>query len=78
MLTKEQAACIMAVTGKGMMESKYFLEAVSEKLGRQVYPKEFANEEFVKELQNLYYNDFIELCWEPPYAGLILPREGVK
>lgn len=35
-------------------------------------PEEFTKT-FQEELKKLYADEFVELCWEPPHGGLILP-----
>ena len=72
MLTKEQATCITVMTGCLMLDPPHFLEAIGEKLQRKVLPEEFTPT-FQEELKKLYYDEFVELCWEPPHGGLILP-----
>lgn len=61
------------MTGNTMIDGKYVVEDVQKKLGRKVYPAEFANKLFIDELKNLYYADWLEMCWEPEHGGLILP-----
>lgn len=73
MLTKDQCVCLSIMTGNTMIEGKYIVEDVEKKLGRKVYPAEFNNKRFIEELKELYYDDWLEMCWEEPHAGLILP-----
>lgn len=73
MLTKEQCICLSIMTGNTMIEAKHVLADVSQRLGRKVHPAEFNNKGFIDELKNLYYDEWLEMCYEEPHAGLILP-----
>jgi hypothetical protein len=58
-----------------MMDPKRFRKEVSLRLGRDVEASEFATQDFVDELQRLYWDEFAEMCKCTEDSGLVLLRE---
>lgn len=77
-LTKSQLVVIQAATGQYLMDPVIFLEEVGKRFGREVRPEEFRSETFQQEVQELYWEDFKEMClnWTED-SGLILPKGTV-
>lgn len=73
-LTKSQAFLLTLYTGALLLEGEAFRDTVEKKLGRKVYATEFASEDFIKELQELYEPDWKQLITVVEDSGLILPK----
>ena len=60
-LTKEQALAITGFTGIFACKFVDFHADVQERMGRPVFTREFANEEFNAKVQELYREDFMSM-----------------
>lgn len=63
-LTKEQTIIISGYTGFLVCQFSDLQNDVGERMGRPVWTHEFGDENFTKEVQNLYREDFIALAPE--------------
>lgn len=61
-LTKEQAIVVMGYTGFTSCNFSVFHEDVERRLGSPVFTHQFGDPEFMEKIQELYRNDFIEMC----------------
>jgi hypothetical protein len=71
-LSKSQATCLTIMTGSLLLKAEDFRKEVEKKLGREINAVEFANDEFVAELQELYREDFKQLLDVVEDSGLVL------
>lgn len=63
-LTKEQAIIVSGYTGVLICEFADLHEDVEKRMGRPVWTHEFGAEDFTKEVEDLYREDFIALAPE--------------
>ncbi len=63
-LTKEQAIIISAYTGYTACNFSDIHYAVQQKLGREVFTHEFANPEVMDEIQEVFHEDFLAICYQ--------------
>lgn len=71
-LTKSQATCLTIMTGSLLLKAEDFRKEVEKKLGREINAVEFANDEFVAELQEMYREDFKQLLDVVEDSGIVL------
>jgi len=71
-LTTSQAVCLTVMTGALVCPPDILRAEIEKKLGRTVSPTEFTQELFVESLQDLYRNDFHDLCKVVSDEGIIL------
>lgn len=60
-LTVSQAVCITVMTGHLLVTGEIFRAEITKKLGREVSPVEFSNDEFIREVQELYKDEYKQL-----------------
>lgn len=63
-LTKEQAIIISGYTGVLICNFADLHEDVEKRMGRPVWTHEFGDENFTREVEDLYRDDFIDLAPE--------------
>jgi hypothetical protein len=61
-LTSEQATILAVVTGVLVLSPKLFRQNIEKRLQRKVELAEWANDDFVKYLQDLYREEFLAIC----------------
>lgn len=61
-LTKEQATVITVMTGVLVLDPRLFRRTVEERVGREIFPAEWANPDFLLRLKDLYREDLAKLC----------------
>lgn len=62
MLSKYQAIVITGYTGIMMVDFSSFHADVESRMGRPVWTSEFGNKEFMKEVEEMYKGEFLDLC----------------
>lgn len=62
MLAKYQAIVITGYTGIMMCDFSSFHADVESRFGRPVWTREFGNKEFMKEVEEMYKGEFLDLC----------------
>lgn len=73
-LTVTQAVLLTLFTGVMLAPHKEFLKAIETKLHRTVNPVEFTNDEFIKEVQDLFHDEWVHMCKVISDEGLIILR----
>ena len=63
-LTKEQAIIITGYTGIIAGNFADFHEDVEKRLQRPVLTHEFVNDDFMKQVKELYREDFLDICYK--------------
>lgn len=71
-LNKTQAFLLTLFTGQLLMDGEEFRSIINKKLDREVNPIEFSNDEFIREVQALYVEDWAQLTNVVEDSGLIL------
>lgn len=71
-LTISQAVCLTVMTGALVCPPDKLMDALKKKLGREVNPTELADQRFVEDLQDLYRDEFHDLCKVVSDEGIIL------
>lgn len=61
-LTKEQAIAIMGFTGISTTNFSTFHKDVEQRMGCPVFTHQFANEDFMEKIKELYREDFLKMC----------------
>lgn len=73
-LTVSQAVCITVMTGHLLVTGEVFRTEVTKKLGREVSPVEFSNDEFIQEVQELYKDEYKQLLDVVPDSLILTMR----
>ena len=73
-LTKSQAFLLTLYTGALLMDGEEFRKVIEKKLERTVYPVEFAEDAFIRSVQELYEPDWKALTNLQEDSGIILPK----
>lgn len=63
-LTKEQAIILTGFTGIAFGPFSHFHEDVEKRLGRPVWTHEFASEDLMNHIKELYKEDFLSVCFK--------------
>jgi hypothetical protein len=58
-LTKEQAIVLTIITGSVLTPMRNVLEDISKRMGRDVLAEEFKNQEFIDQVKELYWDEFL-------------------
>lgn len=61
-LNKYQAIVITGYTGIMMCDFSSFHADVESRFGRSIWTHEFGNKEFMKEVEEMYKGEFLDLC----------------
>jgi hypothetical protein len=61
-LTKEQAIIITGFTGFSAIPLQDFVADLERRSGKQVWTHQFADENFMEEVKELYRDDFVAMC----------------